>query len=128
MVKNLVITATNSPYFDSLLTLISSIHEHSFDVVDEIVVFNLGLTKTEINRLGGIEKVKVVDFTAEEMNSHPHFMTPKWHVYKLTCLKNGGNMGKNVLWLDSGVCAISSIKVIFDKIDQDEVFFVSDTH
>ena len=128
MVKNLVITATNSPYFDSLLTLISSIHEHSFNVVDEIVVFNLGLTKTEISRLDDIEKVRVVNFTAEEMNSHPHFMSPKWHVYKLTCLKNGFNMGKNVLWLDSGVCAISSIQVIFDKIEQDDIFFVIDTH
>lgn len=128
MVKNVIITATNSPYFDSLLTLISSIHEHSFNIVDEIVVFNLGLTQTELSRLDGIEKVRVVNFSAEEMNSHPHFMTPKWHVYKLTCLKNGFNLGENVLWLDSGVCAISSVDVIFKKIEQDEIFFVIDVH
>lgn len=128
MVKNLVITATNSPYFDSLLTLISSIHEYSFDVVDEIIIFNLGLTKTELSRLDEIEKVKIIDFSAEEMNSHPHFMTPKWHVYKLTCLKNGFNLGENVLWLDSGVCAISSLEVIFSKIENEDIFFVVDTH
>jgi hypothetical protein len=128
MVKNLVITATNSLYFDSLLTLISSVHEHSFDVVDEIVVFNLGLTTNELSHLDTLEKVKVINFTAEEMNSHPHFMTPKWFVYKLTCIRNGFDYGKNILWLDSGVCALSSIKVIFDKIEEEDIFFVVDTH
>jgi hypothetical protein len=126
--KNVIITATNSPYFDSLLTLISSIHEFSFHTVDEIIVFDLGLTENELNHLEKIEKIRVVKFTAEEMNSHPHFMTPKWHVYKLTCLKNGLNIAENILWLDSGVCALSSVDVIFNKIEEDDIFLVSDTH
>lgn len=128
MNKNVIITATNSPYFDSLLTLISSIHEFSFNIVDEIIVFDLGLTQDELSRLEKIEKIRVTQFTASERNSHPHFMSPKWHVYKLTCLKNGFELGENVLWLDSGVCALSSIDVIFNKIEKEDIFFVIDEH
>ena len=63
MKKNIIITATNSLYFDSLLTLISSIHEFSFDIVDEIIVFDLGLKIEELNKLKKIEKVKVLNFS-----------------------------------------------------------------
>lgn len=128
MKKNLIITATNSPYFDSLLTLISSIHEHSLNIVDEILIFDLGLTNDELEKLKTIQKVRVVNFTIGEKNSHPHFMSPKWHVYKLTCLKNSLLIGNNVLWLDSGVCALKSLDVIFDKIENDDIFLVADTH
>ena len=128
MKKNIIITATNSFYFQSLLTLISSIHEFSFDIVDEIVVFDLGLTEGELHQLEKIEKIKAVQFSDEERNSHPFFMLPKQHVYKLTCLKNAFEMGENVLWLDSGVCALSSVKEIFEKIQQEDIFFVIDIH
>jgi hypothetical protein len=128
MKKNIIITATNSLYFDSLLTLISSIHEFSFDIVDEIIVFDLGLKIEELNKLKKIEKVKVLNFSTEERKSHSLFMSPKQHVYKLTCLENASKMGENVLWLDSGVCALSSIKSIFEKIEKDDIFFVIDTH
>lgn len=128
MKKNLVVTATNSPYFESLLTLISSVHEHSFNIVDEILVFDLGLTNDELEKLKKIQKVTVVNFTAEEKNSHPHFMSPKWHVYKLTCLKNTMSLAENVLWLDSGVCALKSLDVIFDKIENEDIFLVIDVH
>lgn len=128
MVKNLIITATNSPYFESLLTLISSVHEHSFNIVDEILIFDLGLTNDELQKLNTIQKVRVVNFTAEEKNSHPHFMSPKWHVYKLTCLKNSMSLGNNVLWLDSGVCALKSLDVVFNKIENEDIFLVVDTH
>lgn len=126
--KNIVVTATNSLYFDSLLTLISSIHKHGFDCVDEIVVYNLGLNESELVTLRQIQKVEILNFSQEELDSHKNFITPKWHVYKLTCLKNFLNQDANVLWLDSGVCAINSINDIYQKIESDDIFLVEDTH
>ena len=43
MYRNIVITAANDLYFESLKTLISSIHQHSFDTVDQIFVYDLNL-------------------------------------------------------------------------------------
>ena len=48
MYNNIVITGANSPYFESLLTLINSIHKDSFDLVDMIVVYDFGLDQTAL--------------------------------------------------------------------------------
>ena len=56
MYTNIVITGANSPYFESLLTLINSIHKDSFELVDMIVVYDFGLDQTEINRLKSLKK------------------------------------------------------------------------
>ena len=42
-----LVTATNSPYYESLLTLISGVHKFSVDIVDKIFVYNLGLDESE---------------------------------------------------------------------------------
>ena len=51
MYKNILVTATNSPYYESLLTLISGVHKFSVDIVDKIFVYNLGLDESEIKNL-----------------------------------------------------------------------------
>ena len=65
MYNNIVITGANSPYFESLLTLINSIHKDSFDLVDMIVVYDFGLDQTEINRLKSLKKVLVLDIVKD---------------------------------------------------------------
>ena len=66
--NNLIITAANSAYYESLLTLISSIHKFGLNIIDKIIVYNLGLDDLEIRTLNGLKKVKVVDFTENEKN------------------------------------------------------------
>ena len=61
MYKNIIITGANSPYFESLLTLISSVHKDSFELVDMIMVYNFGLDNTEIEKLKSLKKVKIVE-------------------------------------------------------------------
>ena len=63
MVNNLLVTASNSRYFDSLLTLISSIHKTSFDLVDKILVYDLGLSTNEIEKLHTLKNVEIKKFT-----------------------------------------------------------------
>ena len=61
MYNNILITGANSAYFESLLTLISTVHKDSFDVVDQIIVYNFGLDLSEVSRLETLSKVMVVD-------------------------------------------------------------------
>lgn len=126
--KNVIITATNSPYFDSLLTMISSVHKFGFDLVDRIVVFDIGLSEAEIKKLESLSKVEIYEFSKLEIEQHDEFIVGKSHVYKNYCLKVASDFGQNILWIDSGASFINKIDSIFSKIDEDEIFLVGDVH
>lgn len=126
MHKNIIVTASNSPYFESLRTLIGSLHKHSFDLIDEIVVYNLGLSEEELNCLNRIEKVKVKSF--DITLPFPDYLKPKQHAYKLYCVYNEQFNAKNIFWLDAGVMILQDIKEIFDIIENEDIFLVGDTH
>ena len=128
MYKNILVTATNSPYYDSLLTLISGIHKDSLDFVDKIFVYNLGLDVNEIKTLNSLKNVEVLEFPENLTLIHPKFMEPKSYVYKIYCMYNSSKLGENVLWMDSGACPLKSIDVIYQKINEDEIFLVGDIH
>ena len=65
MYNNILITGANSIYFESLLTLISTVHKDSFELVDMIVVYDFGLDQTEINRLKSLKKIMIVDIVKD---------------------------------------------------------------
>ena len=129
MYNNIVITGANSDYFDSLLTLISSIHKDSLYLVDTIVVYDFGLDQIELDILKTLKNVLVLDTNKD----FPVFETlsskkTKCHFLKMYALYHAMTLAKNVLWLDAGVCALRSLKPIFDIIDSDDIFIVGDVH
>ena len=128
MYNNILVTATNSPYYESLLTLISGVHKFSIDIVDKIFVYNLGLDESEIKNLNSLKNVEVLEFPENSSELHPKFMEPKSYVYKIYCMYQSSKLGKNVLWLDSGASPLKSIDVIYQKIEEDEIFLVGDIH
>jgi hypothetical protein len=128
MYNNILVTATNSPYYESLLTLISGVHKFSVDIVDKIFVYNLGLDESEIKNLNRLKNVEVLEFPENSSELHPKFMEPKSYVYKIYCMYQSSKLGKNVLWLDSGASPLKSIDVIYQKIEKDEIFIVGDIH
>jgi len=128
MYKNILVTATNSPYYDSLLTLISCVHRDSLNIVDKIFVYNLGLDVNEIKTLNSLKNVEVLEFPENPTSLHPKFMEPKSYVYKIYCMYNSSKLGENVLWMDSGACPLKSIDIIYEKINEDEIFLVGDIH
>lgn len=128
MYNNILVTATNSPYYESLLTLISGVHKFSVDIVDKIFVYNLGLDEIEIKNLNRLKNVEVLEFPENSSELHPKFMEPKSYVYKIYCMYQSSKLGKNVLWLDSGASPLKSIDVIYQKIEEDEIFLVGDIH
>ena len=58
--KNAIVTACNSKYFKSCLTLITSLYKHSDKDIDTIYVFDLGLTKEEQYVLLNMKKVEFI--------------------------------------------------------------------
>ena len=128
--NNILITAANSKYFDSLKTLISSIHKTSYDIVDEIIIYDLGLDVLEIDFLNGLEKCKTVNIKNAYLGDLPfdEFLDPTCYAFKCFCLVDARKYGENIFWLDSGACALQSIYKIFEIIKNDEIFCVGDKH
>jgi hypothetical protein len=126
--NNTIITCANSPYYASLLTLISSIHKYSFNIVDKIFVYNLGLDVQEIAHLNSIKNLTVLNFSDNDKNSHPKFMEPKSYVYKTHCLYTSKQFGNNILWIDAGAMFLKSCEVIFNTINSEHIFLVGDIH
>ena len=129
MYNNIVITGANSPYFESLLTLINSIHKDSFDLVDMTIVYDFGLDYREIERLKTLKKVIVID-TKKDFPIYETISTvkTKCHFLKMFTLYDAMSLSKNVLWLDAGSCALKSLKPIFDTIESEDIFLVGDIH
>lgn len=125
---NIIITAANNVYFESLKTLIASIHRTSYDVIDKILVYDLGLDINEINYVNGLEKCEVLDLKSL-INPLPFddYLLPKGYAFKCFCLQHPkGN--DNVLWLDAGVMALRSVKPMFEIIENEDIFTVGDSH
>ena len=74
MYNNILVTATNSPYYESLLTLISGVHKFSVDIVDKIFVYNLGLDESEIKNLNRLKNVEVLEFPENSSELNTKFM------------------------------------------------------
>lgn len=128
MHNNIIITAANSLYYYSLLTLISSIHKTSITVVDKIFVYNLGLSAEEISTLSKLKNVIVINFTDDDKAYHPKLMEPKSYIYKIYCMKKALYLSNNILWLDAGAMLLKSCDIIFNKIKDDGIFAVGDIH
>jgi hypothetical protein len=125
---NIVITAANNVYYETLKTLVASIHRTSDDIVDKIYIYDLGLDISEINAINKFDKCEVLDLksliTPLPFNE---YLLPKGHGYKCFCLQHlKGN--DNILWLDAGVMLLKSIKPIFDIIENEDIFTVGDSH
>lgn len=129
MYNNIVITGSNSAYYQSLLTLISSIHKDSFDLVDMIVVYDFGLEPLEKGQLNTLEKVLIIDIVKDfPFYDNISTIKTKSHFLKMYSLHHSLELSKNVLWLDAGACSLKSLKPIFDLIDTDDIFLVGDVH
>jgi len=120
--NNIIITASNALFYNSVLTLVASIHRESLDLVDQIFVFDLGLKENQRDRLNGLSNVSVVNFP-EGVD-----IEPKQHVYKCYAVHWGKDHGKNIFWLDAGVMLLQSIDEIYNIIDKEEIFLVGDHH
>ena len=74
-----IITACNSKYFKSCLTLITSFYKHYEKDIDVIYVFDLGLTQEEqhillnLRKVEFIPRIEIMQYTRDVRINFPDF-------------------------------------------------------
>lgn len=122
MYNRTISTTANSKFFYSLKTLISSIHKHSLNDIDQIFVYDLGLSKDELKEISGWAKCSILEYP-DTINTKPESRAYKcyarWHAKKHSFSN---------LYLDAGVMLLKSVNNIFEIIDTEDIFLVGDKH
>lgn len=121
-------TAANAKYFDGLKALIGSIHKSNFDHLGQIAVFNLGLTKKQIDEINSMEKVKVYEVKL----THPDLLkpfnvfgnkwVPGWYAWKPVVIKQALDLFPYVVWQDAGNLTFRPLDDLFTHIIQKGYF------
>jgi hypothetical protein len=100
--------------------------------VDQIIVFNLGLTDEEKEVINGYHKTQVVEFPEVPYEGYTDCMTDEQtsqsrnHVWKCGAVRHAQEYGKNILWIDSGIAPFTNVGKVFEVIKRDGLFFSSD--
>ncbi len=119
-----ICTAGNSAYFPHLLNLIGSIHKIDFDNLQEIMVFDLGLTNQEIQNINSIQKTHVYKVKKTDPSILDFMYAPQgyrslgWFAWKPVVIKQALDRHERVLWLDAGNTVLKSLMPIFECIDE----------
>jgi len=127
-------TAADSNHYPVLLNLIGSIFKHNKNELNQIAVFDLGLTSEQINKLKTINKVSIYD--VEKV--HPLIITPihcnngRWikglFSWKAVVIKQALDMFPYVLYLDSGSTILKPLNSLFDHIKEHKYFLTDCGH
>lgn len=122
-------TASDEKYFNLLLNLIGSIHKTNYKNLEEIAVFNLGMTKEQIQYLKTIEKVTVNEVEKTHPDILKQFVTnnygktvPGWYAWKPVIMKQVLEKFPYCLWIDAGACILKPIDHLFKYIQQNGYF------
>lgn len=128
--KNILITACDTKYFASCLTLISHVQQFpAYKRIDRIFVYNLGMTQEQIDFLNRVEKTEVVFFPEECKTFHDKYLDPKTYAWKMYALYSGKDLATNcVFYLDAGIVPIRDFSRVYDYIERDKIFLVGSLH
>lgn len=122
-------TTANSLYFVRLLNLIGSIHDTNFSNLEEIAIFNLGLSDAEITKLKKIKKVKIYEIKKTHPDLLKVFVTspggktvPGWYAWKPVVIKQSLELFPYVLYIDAGSTVLRPLDKLFEYIIQEGYF------
>ena len=122
-IKNAVVTACNSKYFKSCLTLITSLRKHSEKDIDIICFwFWVDWSRTTCIVEFGKSRIYTNDrnitiYTIHKMKIS-WFLTPNqfgWKAWFIRFVFESSDV-QNVVWIDSGIVTFGNIKFIFEHI------------
>lgn len=128
MGKKVIVSASNSKFFISLKTLISSIFRFNLNIIDEIHIYNLGLSRNELKELKTIKKIKIFKLPDDLVNNYPHFKNPENFAWKTYVIFNENKLGNNFFYIDAGAAFVNDFKIIFEIIEKEHIFLVGDYH
>ncbi len=122
-------TGSNSLYFKSLVNLIGSIHKNCYADLQEIAVFDLGMTTQEIDFLKSLSKVQVYSFQEKNPDLLKSFFVPGskkdylgWYAWKPVAIKEALEKFPYVLWIDAGCTVLKPLDALFSYIEREGYF------
>ena len=130
---NIVLTCSDSGYFNSLLLLIESVLQTSSHIIAEILVFDLGMEQWQINIIKKIKIVKIFNSnSAHTLSSNRYSVHDKsTYFFKSFAFYNWSVPSKykanqlvNILWVDAGIKVQKNLARIYSIIDREGCFFV----
>ena len=125
---SIIATGCNTKYYKHLKTLIASVFKYDNGIINNIHIYDIGLSKKEIKELSCIKRVIVFRLPNELYEKYPHFKNPKNFAWKTYIIKNEVLLQNNFLYIDSGACFIANFKEIFDIIQSKDIFLVQDVN
>lgn len=130
---NIVLTCSDSGYFNSLLLLIESALQSSANIIDEILVFDLGMEPWQINIIKQIKIVKIFNENSEGTISSSRYgiHNKSTYFFKSFAFYNWSAASKykatqavNLLWIDAGIKIQKNLARVFSIIDSEGCFFI----
>ena len=121
-------TGANSAYFKRLMNLIGSLHKTNYESLEQVAVFDLGLTQKEIDTLKSIDKVSVYSLQKTHPDQLKYFTLPTgqrwfgWYAWKPVIIKQALDMFPSVLWLDAGTTVLKPLDALFEYINSTGYF------
>jgi hypothetical protein len=128
-------TVTDTEHYEWALNLIATIHRHNFSRLEEIAVFDLGMTEGERQELSTLAKVKV--YAIEPVN--PHLFTKfqvhpngkqsrGWYSWKPVVIKQALDLFPEVLYLDAGITLCGPSDLLFAHLRQNGCLLIDCGH
>jgi hypothetical protein len=119
-------TCANNRFFGACLTLIESAQRTSRPILQEILVYDLGLAKWQKWALDKLDLVTVVAFPEHLKDIYPGFMDPiqfAWKTYLWLNLQERAEYG---FYIDAGIEILQPLQPALDVIKNQGILIVED--
>lgn len=127
--------ATDATFFQPARNLIASLHKVNFNEINQIAVFDIGMTCKQREEMQKIAKVTVYDpeiihkDMLKEMITRPNGKKGRgYYTWKPVVVKQALDMFPYVFYIDAGVTVHSKFDLIFDYLREHGYFFVDCGH
>lgn len=114
-------TAVSSAYFSQCVNLMGSVFFHDSQRLTKFIVYNLGMTETQLSFLETLDRVQVKNIEPFCYHYLAWFAWKPWVIND--CLVNDSN-GLPVIYMDSGMQAQKSLNPILEIIRKLGYFYI----
>jgi hypothetical protein len=126
--------ASDDKHLPLLFNLIGSIFKHNENDIGEIMIYNLGLSDNNIDKINNIkytnvyEVEKINPYIIEDLQTDTHRKVKGLFSWKPVIIKHAIDIHENVLYLDSGTTILKCLKNLFEHIEQNGYLFFDCGH
>jgi len=133
--KRIFVTATDTEHYSWTLNLISGIHQYHPDRIDQIAIFDIGLTseeKIELKKLSFVEIYEVEKANPEifqkfTVDTHGKIARGLYS-WKPVVIKQASTLFPLFFYLDSGISLTGSLELLYSSLEENGCFFIDCGH